>query len=162
VKELNLTKGLVAIIDDDDFLRIGSLKWCASCADPKKAYAVKRNPNQHISSLLMMHREIFGYPLNGYEVDHINGNRLDNRKCNLRFVSRMENNGNARKASHGKSSKYKGVSYDKKRQKYEAYITKKDRKIHLGMFICEKDAAKAYNAEAITYFGEHAKLNEVT
>lgn len=93
-------------------------------------------------------------------VDHVNHDGLDNRLENLRICTFTENVGNTRKQK-GRSSKYKGVSYSKNTKKYEAYISKKDKKIGLGLFTSEHAAAIAYNIEAKRYFGKFALLNKI-
>lgn len=103
-----------------------------------------------------LHREIMGNP-EGLVVDHINGDILDNRKYNLRVCTTKENIRNS-KPQEGTST-YKGVSWDKDRNKWIAQI-KVDRKgIHLGRFDSEIQAAEAYDNAAINYYGEYARLN---
>jgi hypothetical protein len=92
----------------------------------------------------------------GQEVDHINGNGLDNRRVNLRFVTRAQNNMNKAKYKHSKSP-YKGVTKYGEAWKAAIYFEKK--RIHLGVFDNAEDAGKAYNAKAKELFGEHARLN---
>ena len=151
MKFINLTDNKQTIVDDWMYDYLAQFKWCVSARGSERAYAVRRKPGSK-SSLLFMHREAFGYPLEGYDVDHIDGNRLNNSISNLRFVTRVQNNGNARKPSHGKSSRFKGVSKLKNRAKYEAYISKNDKKVILGYFTNEIEAAKAYNKAAQEYF----------
>ncbi len=98
-------------------------------------------------------------PGRGYCVDHINGDGLDNRKDNLRIVTIAENNYNKRKSKNVRSSQYKGVSIDKRTNRWRAIIYYKYRKINLGMFGDEIDAARAYDEAANELFGEFAKLN---
>lgn len=89
------------------------------------------------------------------EVDHINNDRLDNRKINLRLVSRSQNQMNAQPRS---ASGYKGVSqFDLK--KWRAYIKPSGKQISLGVFLTPEEAAKAYDRAAKKYFGEYAYLN---
>lgn len=96
----------------------------------------------------------------GLEVDHIDHNRLNNQKNNLRICTSQQNNMNRCK-SLAKSSKYKGVSWKKEKHKWEVYIKLNHKIIHLGRFMNEIDAAKTYNKAAIELFGEFAFLNEV-
>lgn len=92
-------------------------------------------------------------------VDHINRNSLDNRRCNLREVSRIENYRNAKKRSKKSTSKFKGVYWHKMVKRWYANICIDYKSIYLGCFLLEIDAAKAYNEAAIKYFGEFAVLN---
>ena len=94
----------------------------------------------------------------GSHIDHINGNKLDNRRSNLRHVNNQQNHWN-REKSKSNTSGYKGVSFDKSRGKYEASIMKDGRKRFLGYFNDPKDAAVAYDNAAFFYFGEYARPN---
>jgi hypothetical protein len=95
----------------------------------------------------------------GMFVDHINHNGLDNRKANLRFATRAENNRNVRCLKKNKSSRYRGVYHDKKYKKWRAHISVNNKKRHLGYFKDEKEAARAYDNAARKYYKEFAILN---
>ena len=108
------------------------------------------------------HRLIFLYHY-GYipkEIDHIDGNSLNNDINNLRMVTKSQNAMN-RKSRKNSSSIYKGVCWDKIRNKWVVHITINKKLKYLGRFINEKEAALVYNEAAIKYHGEYAKLNEV-
>lgn len=94
------------------------------------------------------------------EIDHRNGNGLDNRRENLRQATHSQNEGNQR-PQVGRSSRFKGVSWHKAAGKWEAYIQHKNQKRLLGLFASEEDAALAYNSAAIETWGEFARPNEV-
>ena len=94
----------------------------------------------------------------GMEVDHINGNGLDNRKANLRLCTRAQNQMNSIKRT-GKSSIFKGVSWHKNAWKWRANIKINQKDIHIGYFDTELEAAEAYDIEAIRLFGSFAKTN---
>ncbi len=96
-------------------------------------------------------------PPEGYEVDHINHDGLDNRRCNLRLATRANNCHNQR--SFKGSSKYKGVW--RVGEKWAACIRVDGRSKRLGTFVSEKEAALAYNQAAREHYGEFAKLNEI-
>jgi len=138
------------LIDDDDFKKINKFKWYISRSAKDKYYIANRNGQR-------LHRLITDCQ-DGMEVDHINGNTFDNRKVNLRICSRSENSMN-RKKSNNKSSIYKGVSLYKRDMNWVSYIKINGKKISLGYFETEKEAAFAYNTAAIKYFGEFALLN---
>lgn len=104
-----------------------------------------------------LHRLIMGEP-RGKKVDHINGNGLDNRRSNLRVTTHKLNLANQR-AQLGRSSKYKGVAWNKRSQRWEAYIKVDGRKYNLGLFATEKAAANAYDLAALEAWGEFARPN---
>lgn len=94
----------------------------------------------------------------GLIIDHINGVRHDNRIENLRLATRAENSRNCTK-HRDNTSGFKGVSWNKRQQKWECRIYWGKRFLHLGYFDCPIIAAQAYDAKAIELFGEFAKVN---
>lgn len=156
--EIKLLRGEIAYVDDVDFNIINQLKWHLSGS----GYARAR-PGMDCD--IFMHRFIMGDPpFPKADVDHINGNRLDNRRCNLRWATRSQNLRNKRKSSKpGQLSRYKGV-YFVKRNTLRPWISRikicgKVRS--LGHFATEADAAQSYNEGAQRFHGEFAKLNEI-
>lgn len=117
-------------------------------------------PKYAVHCKTFLHRYLVS-PLNGYFVDHINGDSLDNRLHNIRIVTYSENNRNT-KSNKNTSSKYKGVSWLKESKKWRAAINIDGKKISLGCFVSESDAAIAYNEAAKKYHGEFARLNNLT
>jgi len=105
-----------------------------------------------------MHREIVNIP-KGLKCDHINGNSLDNRKANLRTVTRQQNCWNNRKRRPRSLSKYKGVSYSSRGRPWKAMLMVGRKRIYLGPFDTQIQAAKAYDRAAKNYFGPYARLN---
>jgi hypothetical protein len=99
-------------------------------------------------------------PEDGKQIDHINGDKLDNRKANLRVCTNGQNHMNIKKYA-GKTSKYKGVWWNKERGKWQTDIKLDKKKRYVGRFEDENEAGLAYNAAAIALFGEFALLNEV-
>jgi hypothetical protein len=154
---ITLTKGKVALIDTEDLLKIAGHSWYF-----QSGYAATSIGGRKNKKMIYMHRLIMGITDNKIRIDHINHDKLDNRKQNLRACSHSENGKNlpVRKSSN-KTSKYKGVYFDKSRDKWTARIKVDYKGIFLGRFDDEKQAALAYNKAAQTYFGEFACLNEM-
>lgn len=153
-KEITLTKGRSAIVDAADFDWLNQWKWCCN----SRGYVMRKAPRKKGKrKTIRMHRVILSPP-GDMEVDHINGNPLDNRRCNLRICTHTQNLANSRKRA-GCSSRYKGVWWDSNRRKWQAYIRSASKRIHLGRFNTEEAAAAAYDQAALEYFGEFARLN---
>lgn len=156
-KKIELSRGMYALVDDADFEELDKLNWYAS-EKCRNIYAARRE-KEGARKTIYMHRQILNAK-NGWFVDHINGNALDNRRENLRICTHAQNLMN-QKPQTGKSSRYKGVSWNKKRNKWEAYLMSNDKKINLGRFDIESDAARAYDKEASVVFGEFANTNKM-
>lgn len=157
-KQIPLTQGKVALVDDADFERLNQWKWRSEKRGRTfRAIRTAYSPETMKRKTVLMHRQILK-ATSRQEIDHRNGNGLDNRKQNLRFCTHYQNLGNARKRKNC-SSKYKGVSWCKRTQKWLSQIMHNYKNIHLGSFDSEIKAAKAYNKAAIKYFGEFACLN---
>ena len=164
MKRIPLSKtSATAIVDDKDFRRISQCTWWINSGYPTSGYYEGTRKTGRKWICVRMHTLLF-LPNPGFCVDHRNGNKLDNRRANLRFASNQENCQNMRQAarkSSRSSSTYKGVSWDKERRLWKAHITVSYRYIHLGRFTDERDAARAYNAAATKYFGEFACPNKL-
>ena len=158
-KQIQLSQGKVAIVDDEDFEYLNQWKWYA-VKDGSTFYAV-RNSSRLLGKrgIIKMHRVIMSTP-EGLHVDHRNRNGLDNRKVNLRNCHSFENQMNKGKTLRN-SSGFKGVSWDKGNSKWISFIRYNGKSYNLGRFDSKIDAAKAYNKAAIHYFGEFASLNEI-
>lgn len=148
-KELPLSQGKTAIVDDGDFELVNQAKWYAKL-EHRVYYAMNRR-------LGFLHRFILNAP-SDKQVDHINGDGLDNRRANLRLASGSQNQHNSKIRSDN-SSGYKGVYWDKGLKQWRAQIKSNNQFTTLGHFSDAKDAARAYDAAAIKYHGEFARLN---
>lgn len=157
MKQIPLTRGKFAIVDDEDFDWLSQWKWYAR-KSRNTFYAerhISRENDKRIT--IRMHREVCGTPPR-METDHRDGDGLNNCRSNLRVATQSQNNANQRKLRSA-SSKYKGVWRDGVRRKWEARIRVNYRKIFLGYFEGEEEAAKAYDKAAQKFFGEFARLN---
>jgi len=151
-KLIPLTQDKFAIVDAQDYEWLSKYKWYA--LKDKRTYYAARSSNR---KTLRMHREIMRAPKH-LLVDHRDHNGLNNRRSNLRICTLAENIRN-RRSNRGSTSKYKGVTWFKARNLFQASITFNGRRIHLGYFKSEIDAAKAYDKKAKELFGEFAYLN---
>ncbi len=146
------------LVDDEDFDWLNQWKWYAH-KDRHIFYAVRKNPKVNGKrQLIRMHRIIMKPNIN-QEIDHRNGNGLDNRRSvNLRFCTHAQNLYNQR-PQRNRTSKYKGVCFGQERKKWQAAIRYKGKLCNLGRFSNEIDAAKAYDHKALELFGEFAQTN---
>jgi hypothetical protein len=143
-----------AIVDPQDYEKLAGLNWLLNEYSNLSRYAVKMEGN----NIVRMHRIIMNAPA-GTIVDHRDRNGLNNTRKNLRFATRTQNNCNVRRKTETKTSKYKGVSFVPKTQKWRAQIKYNGISKHLGYFENEEDAARAYDEAAKEYHGEFAVLN---
>ncbi len=158
--EIRLTQGKVAVVDAEDFEWLSKFKWHAHKRG-RTWYARRTVESEGIQKTDFMHRAILAYhtrDLTVGEVDHINGDGLDNRKSNLQVISHAENIRKSRKQSNNTSG-FRGVSWHKRDQVWCAFIEVDDARKYLGSFKSKISAAVAYDEAAKKYFGEFAKLN---
>ena len=167
--EIPLTKGKSAKVSAEDYEYLKQFYWHYS----KRGYACARINNK----LVLMHRLILKRKLDRditpkEQCDHINHERIDNTRENLRIASNQQNCFNAGKVRRKCSSQYKGVCLSIQRYKSKdgsikeylkwiAYIKKDRKRIHIGCFKTEEEAARAYHAKAVILFGEYANVNKV-
>jgi len=151
-KFIPLIRGGFAIVDGDDYEKLAKYRWYCE-HEGNTSYAVRTKNGKRI----YMHRQILDAP-KGKVVDHKDGNGLKNRKSNLRLCTRAQNMRNRRPWLRC-SSKYKGVSWDTCGNHWRARITFNGKKIHIGHFDDEVEAARAYDRKAWELFGEYAYLN---
>lgn len=146
-------KGKVAIVDEEDFDELNKYKWFVG----NHGYAQRGTNKRGKPAMVLMHREILNAP-KGKVVDHINMEKLDNRKSNLRIACQAQNMLNC-EVRLTNTSGYKGVHWSESRKKWRAAITKDYKNYHIGMYDDKKEAARAYDFMAFKFFGEFAKLN---
>lgn len=154
MRQIELTNGMFVMVDDNYYEALHKDEWKLSNSDNKNCrYAY----TYFAGATILMHRLIAG--ARGDEVvDHINGNTLDNRKCNLRICTHTENVRNSRKRKVTQF-KYKGLSKAQGRKSWQVQICVNRKKINIGSFADEIEAAKAYDKAARKYYGEFAATN---
>lgn len=158
MKEIPLTKGHVALVDDRDFELVSRYKWYAFEAYKGKVYASSREG----WAALLMHRVILNAP-KGVPVDHKDGNGLNNQRSNIRLVTWSENQFNrGRPRWKEGSSEFKGVHWYELTKQWEAKICANGRRVHIGYFDNARDAAIAYNAAAKCLHGRFAFQNALS
>jgi hypothetical protein len=157
MKTIYLLRGQEALVDDEDYEALNEYKWHLHSL----GYACRSTGNVHKGTyhLFLMHRDIMQTPTQMY-TDHINHNKLDNRRSNLRLATPRQNNGNAHMRLTNTSG-YKGVSWHRQSKKWVAGIKLNGKHIFLGSFTNKKDAARAYNTKALEIFGEFALINKI-
>ena len=157
-RRIRLTEGKFTIVDPADFYRLNSFYWL-TCGRNGNLYAARliRTPTGRLNTILM-HKEILDSP-SGLLVDHINTDSLDNRRANLRLATHSQNSCNSRRDKSNTYSRFRGVSFSKRKQKWFAAIRADGKKIWLGYFDNEIDAAHAYDNAARQYHGEFSRLN---
>lgn len=180
---VELSRGQWARVDAEDYRAVSGYSWCVMAASTGKCYASramriapqlgrrKRPGDGKTHTLVLMHRVILrrklGRSLAAHErVDHVNGDPSDNRRKNLRLATSSQNICNAEKYRRSRwnsrcTSQYKGVSWSNTEQRWRAFISKDGRRITIGRFSSEEDAAKAYDGAALRLHGSFARVNDV-
>jgi hypothetical protein len=158
-RRIYLGEGYWTILDLLDYYRLRKYRWIVGGKDGK-FYAMRAvKVSEREIKLISMHREIMNAPA-GMLVDHRNRNSLDNRRANLRLATPSQNSYNRQKINSKKtSSKYRGVTYNKRDNKWTSRIKVNGKTLWLGYFDNEMDAGRVYDKAAIKYYGEFAHLN---
>ena len=151
--KISLTKNRFTEVDSGDFEFLSQWKW-RYC----RGYVVRSSLfRSGMQRTVYMHREIMRIPI-GMETDHIDGNKLNNRRGNLRICTEMQNR-RSRGRDVDNTSGYEGVTWRKSNRKWVARIAVNKVPIHLGSFLTSEEAARAYDAAALKYYGEFAFPN---
>lgn len=155
----NKSLNLVALVDDNDFDYLNQWKWFA---DKYKNgwYAGRQDYSTGKKKYLKMHRVILGITDSKLLGEHADRNGLNNQRSNLRVATKSQNAINV-SSRYNSTSNYLGVCWHKREKKWRAQITKDYKKIQIGSFDNEHEAAIAYNQKAVQLFGEFANLNKI-
>ncbi len=158
-RRIPLTQGKYAMVDPDDYERLNKYKWQARRKE-RSFYATRSGwcERRGKRKIITMHRQVLPVP-EGMFVDHINHNGLDNRKANLRPATQTQNTYNRRRHRNKTSSKYKGIYWEKRSKKWLVIMQHDFKRIKLGRFDDEEEAARAYDSAARIYQCEYAELN---
>ena len=157
-REIPLTRGLVAIVDSADYERLSAHNWSVTRSRSGGWYAQRTAKVDGRWTHVKMHRVIMEPP-RGMDVDHIDGNGLNNRRVNMRVCTRKRNLWNSRRHADGCSG-FKGLMYYHGRWKpWLARIHRNGKSTCLGYFATSEEAARAYDAAAIRMDGEFARPN---
>lgn len=158
MKNIKLSQGKYTIVDDSDSERVSQYKWCYKVSKKlsngeELGYAVHGfwDSTRQQNKIVKLHRFILEITDPNILGDHINGNTLDNRRSNLRIVDSTLNSWNKRKFRG--TSKYKGVYWDKQTNQWKTELGYYGRRIWLGRFDREEDAARAYQKAVLQYYG---------
>ena len=149
-----LSNGYCAIVDDDDYKLLSKYHWTFHPSG--YAYRHERHAGKQVK--IYMHHQIYGIKT---RIDHKDGNGLNNQKYNLRPCTQQQNCCNQRMQTRPKSSRFKGVCWDKNKNKWLASIQVNCKQYFIGRFISEKEAALAYNQAAFKLHGEYARINSM-
>lgn len=156
-KELVLSgKEKVSLVDDDIYESLLEWNWCFDGRYVYRRQHIRMEGRKQIVKKIYLHKLINQTP-QGFDTDHIDGNKLNNTRANLRTTTRSQNNANQRKTRG--TSKYKGVHWHEHTGKWKAEIKMNGKAKHLGLFDSEEEAAQAYNNAAELRFGSYAKTN---
>lgn len=153
-----LTRSKAAVVDDEDYAKLSKYNWCV--LDARGLLYAKRGDSGNAT--VLMHRAILGLgPGDRRQVDHVDGNGLNNQRSNLRLANDTLNHANARPRVQRvpKSSRFKGVSWSTRDRYWLAIVQSGGKRVYVGYFKDEEAAARAYDEHARREFGEYARTN---
>lgn len=164
-KEIELTRGFVALVDDDWFPVLSEFSWCVAPGNPNKnkmyvvhGVLVQTEPTKIVRHI-HMHRLITNAQ-EGFMVDHRDGNPLNNQRCNLRVCTGSNNNMNRNIGSRNKSG-FKGVYWDSRKGVFISRLQMGGKNVHYQAFLDPIMAARAYDVAALKFAGQFALTNEM-
>ncbi len=161
MREIQTKNGYTIFVDDEDYDLVSKYSWKAKLNTRKtNRYAARRPEVKGKKQWQFMHRLIMGLEKSDKrQIDHIDGNGLNNIRSNLRIVTNQQNSRNSKKYKSDTSSKYKGVHYGSVCKKYKSSIKCSNIDYFLGRYTSELEAGAAYDIAAYILFGEYAKYN---
>lgn len=157
-RRIKLTRGKYALVDPEDFERLNRYKWHCSQSNYAKRATRSQSGKGRKQVEIFMHKVVCPPP-EGMIADHINRNRLDNRKANLRPATWTQNAWNRSSVRKTRKTRHKGIRYYKDTKKWQVRLMINGRRVSFGCYDDEEEAAKAYDVVAKKYRGEYAVLN---
>jgi hypothetical protein len=157
MKAIPLTQGLATFVDDDDYEKVKSFKWHLT-ENGRVRYARRQWRENGVCFKIYLHRLLLDAP-KGMEVDHIDGDGLNNRRCNLRLCTHAQQAQAFQGKRLEKTSKYRGVSWVTRDKRWTVHLQHNQQQIYLGYFTNEVLAAHVHDVAAVELFGEFAQLN---
>jgi hypothetical protein len=151
-----LTQGKFALVDEEDFELVSRFTWCFSAVKDRPDVGYAKTRDNETGRQFRLHQLVLGFP--SHMIDHINRDRLDCRKKNLRAATGKQNQGN-REGSKNNTSGYRGVYWHVRDAVWRAQIMRNKKQIGLGTFQSAEDAARAYDRAAREHFGDFARVN---
>lgn len=156
MSEIVIAGGNIALVDDADYDSVAAIKWHMTSNGYARGYIHQTDDEPGYG--VRMHRYILRLARGDKrEVDHKNGNRLDNRRENLRICTRLENSRNT-KMSPRNTSGFKGVYWSTRHQRWHVQIWVNTKSKHIGLFDTPEEGYAAYCEAAKKYFGEFARI----
>jgi hypothetical protein len=156
-KRISLTRGKFAIVDDEDYEWLSQWKWCyTKTRGTSTGYAMRSITRNGKSKAILMHRFILSAPSH-LQVDHADGNGLNNRRSNIRLATVSQQMANRNRPKN--SRPFRGVRWVEEKKKWRAEITADGKVRHIGYFDDPILAALAYDKKAVKHFGEFARPN---
>jgi hypothetical protein len=156
MKKIKLTKSKFALVDNSDFEELNKYKWY--CFKYGNTYYAMRSSNRikGKQTVIKMHRFLMN-PLKGQQIDHVDGNGLNNQRKNLRICNHSENQRN-KKIYKSNISGFKGVSWNKNANKWQSFIRVDSKRIHLGYFKSKLSAFETYCKASVEFHGKFSRF----
>ena len=155
MKKIKLPNNKLTLVDDSDYEFLNQWRWHDYDGYVARTLYLGGGRKNARYKMVKMHRVIMANP-EGYQIDHINGDKYDNRRCNLRLATNSQNQMN-KKVPKNCSSGVTGVRWKKQADKWSALLIENGKRHHLGYFDTKEDAVSVRKQAEKHYFGEYAK-----